>query len=356
MGFTGGPAPASPKKSRLSSFHMGKGGLAAFTGLLVVAFVIVVGLVIANSTIFAATDIKVTGSEHVSQEVAEQLIDLPPHTTLWTVDEDAIVDDLMKSPWVNGVEVERDYPHTLKIKPRERKVAAIVYLAADDIAWAIGDDGCWIAPLSLVAAVDASGAMVNTSVEGLQVAPPQIKDPASAEGNAEADPAAASKEGAAEDGQAAPAQDKGEGEEGVSGSDGPDAQPVTDDKGNTVVSGLAAAQVIAHHLNSLLLTDLSTSINPASGKPVSNESIMAGLEYAKGFSPDFLATIKDLSIPSPEAISANLTSGVEVALGEPKNIKNKERVVTTLLSQESGVTYINVRTPDEYTFRRVPQD
>ena len=37
-----------------------------------------------------------------------------------------------------------------------------------------------------------------------------------------------------------------------------------------------------------------------------------------------------------EAISANLVSGVEVSLGKPQNIVEKERVVTKLLAEHQG--------------------
>ena len=71
-------------------------------------------------------------------------------------------------------------------------------------------------------------------------------------------------------------------------------------------------------------------------------------------SGEFLAQIKDISIPSVEAISANLDNGVEVSLGDSDAIAKKERVVTKLLSQVEGVTYINVRSPGNYTFRNAP--
>ena len=49
-----------------------------------------------------------------------------------------------------------------------------------------------------------------------------------------------------------------------------------------------------------------------------------------------------------------MTSGVEVLLGEPDEISKKERVISRLLSQQSGVTYINVRTSGSYSFRSAP--
>ena len=101
----------------------------------------------------------------------------------------------------------------------------------------------------------------------------------------------------------------------------------------------------------MLLTDVSADVSPSSGAKVESKIVLAGLAYANGFSESFISQVKDLSVPSVEAIAANLDSGVEVLLGSPDNIKTKEQVVTKLLEQEQGVTYINVRTPDSYTFR-----
>ena len=47
-------------------------------------------------------------------------------------------------------------------------------------------------------------------------------------------------------------------------------------------------------------------------------------------------------------------NGIEVSLGDSDDIAKKERVVTKLLSQVEGVTYINVRSPGNYTFRNAP--
>lgn len=272
----------------------------------VAAAILLVALIIFNSGLFAATDVWIQGSEHVTKDAAEQLIDLPEGTTLFSIDEDAISQRLMQNPWVSGVEVERVFPHTLIIKPRERAVEAVVYIAADDIAWAIGDDGCWIAPISLSVAEGAADA----------------QEPA--------DDAADDAAGAATD----------------------DAAQAAPEAGGQ--AGLEAAQAAASELGALLFTDVSSGVSPVSGKPVESDVILAGLKYAKGFSPEFISQIKFISLPSEEAIAANLTSGVEVALGTPDNIKTKEQVITKLLEQEQGVTYIDVRVPNSYTFRSLP--
>ncbi len=76
-----------------------------------------------------------------------------------------------------------------------------------------------------------------------------------------------------------------------------------------------------------------------------------GLKYVNGFSSEFLAQIKSFSLPSVQAAACHLANGVEVALGDAEDIEKKERVVTELLNKQSDVTYINVRTPDAYTYR-----
>ena len=254
----------------------------------VLAVLLVAAVIIVNSGLFAATDIQIKGSEHITRHDAKQLIDLPKNTSLFNVDSSKIVDDLKQNPWVSGVDVQREFPHTLIITPTERKVLAIAYITSDDIAWAIGDDDTWIAPLSTSVAVDDKGDMV-TSGDGAKVA-----------------------------------------------------------------SGIDAALALSKHYGAVLLTDVSADVSPASGQEVSAKAVKAGLDYARGFSTDFLSQVKDISVPSVEAISANLNSGVEVSLGSAEDISKKEKIVTKLLSQVEGVTYINVRSSGNYTFRNAP--
>ena len=277
---------------RLPLPHIRKGLVAALAaGLVAIAIAVVV---VINSPLFAATQVTVNGSEHVSQDAARQLVKVPDGTTLFNVDKNGILDSLKANPWVMDVNIERTYPHGLTITPVERAVKAIAFITADNIAWAIGEDGAWIAPLSLSIAVDANGAEVQPAADG------------------------------------------------------------TLPEGAQQLSGLDAALAIAKRDGALLLTDVPSDTEPKAGEAVESDVVNAGLEYAKGFSAEFVDQIKDLSVASVEAISANLTNGVEVSLGEPENIKEKERVVTKLLSQETGVTYINVREPGAYTFRSAP--
>lgn len=252
------------------------------------AVLAVVAIVVINSGLFAATDIQIRGSEHVTKHDAIQLIDLPENTSLFNVNPDQITEGLKQNPWVSGVDVQRQFPHSLIITPTERKVIAIAYISSDDLAWAIGDDDTWIAPLSTSVDVDDQG---NVTATG---------------------------------------------------------------EGANTLAGIDAALALAKHYGAVLLTDVSADVAPVSGQAVNSKAVKAGLDYVRGFSSEFLGQVKDISTPSVEAISANLDNGIEVSLGDSDDIAKKERIVTKLLSQVEGVTYINVRSPGNYTFRNAP--
>lgn len=256
--------------------------------LAALAVLAVVAIVVINSGLFAATDIQIQGSEHVTKHDAIQLIDLPENTSLFNVNPDQITEGLKQNPWVSGVDVQRQFPHTLIITPTERKVIAIAYISSDDLAWAIGDDDTWIAPLSTSVDVDDQG---NVTATG---------------------------------------------------------------EGASTLDGIDAALALAKHYGAVLLTDVSADVAPVSGQAVNSKAVKAGLDYVRGFSSEFLGQVKDISTPSVEAISANLDNGIEVSLGDSDDIAKKERIVTKLLSQVEGVTYINVRSPGNYTFRNAP--
>ena len=334
----GSPASSAPAAERPSASRKGRLGLIVAIAVALALVTGVGGVVAVNSSLFAATDIEVKGSEHVSEEDMNRLLDVPEGSTLFNIDADALAGSLKRNPWVDTVDVQREFPHKLIITPKEYKVAAVVYIAADDIAWAVSDAGTWIAPMSLSVTVDADGSIIESAGEGAAL-------PASSAVDAETDDADAADAGSGEaDGTDGAASDSDEGA-GEEGAEEPDAEATGS------LTGVDAALALARDAGALLLIDVSADVAPSSGAEVTSDVVKAGLAYAKGFSREFLAQIKDLSVPSVEAISANLVSGVEVSLGSPEDIGTKEQVVTKLLAERSGVTYINVRTPDAYTFR-----
>lgn len=354
------PAPLAALAGAVSSIHIPVPKIPAKVLAAVVSCAVVVGIVAAvvvNSALFTPSTIIINGSEHVPQATVEQLIDIPAGTTLLNVNEDAIAASLTSNPWIAGVTVERSFPDTLIITPKEREVAAIAYIGASDIAWAIGSDNTWISPMSLAVTVDASGAIVSdgASATGSATLPkdPAATDGATDTGDTDAGDAASGDATSGADGSAAgdgaQAGDANAQADGTAATGGDTTEPAAD--GTQQLSGVDAALALARRDGAVLFIDVAADVDAASGREVTSDVILAGLEYARGFSPSFIEQIKDISLSSLEAISANLTSGVEVLLGEPEDISLKETVITRLLGQEQGVTYINVRTPDNYTFR-----
>ena len=334
MPSRGGASPAPVAPARRDALQRPRAGLGSIgvarLAIVIVLLVAVMGglgaAVVYNSGLFAATNVIVNGSAHIPQQTAEQLVDVPDGATLLNVNEKELSERLVENPWVESVNVEREFPHTLVITPVECEVSAIAYIVADDVAWAISDDDVWIAPLSV-------------AVEQTDTA-----DDASGDDAADADEAT--------DGDDASGADEGDDGEGDSDADAADADGA--DAGAdaaATASGVEAALKVAQDNDAVLLTDVGADVSPSSGKAVDSDVILAGMKYVHGFSPEFLAQVKDISVPSIEAISLNLDSGVEVSLGTPEDIQQKEQVVRSLLEQQEGVTYINVRVPDAYSFR-----
>ncbi len=327
----------------------------------------VLGIVVANSPLFGITDVVVNGSEHVTQEAAEQLVDVPQGSTLMNVDVGSIEESLGQNPWIAGADVERRFPHTLVVTPREHEVAAIAFIASSDVAWSISAEGTWIAPISLSVTVDAEGNVAPASA----LARADAGTPTSTDEQDAAAGDAADGDAAAEDGGAGEPSDGGSdtassdtSDEGgaASGGDGEaadaaqQAPTVAVPEGSQLLTGMDAAVALAQQDGVVLFTDVAADIEPSSGAEVTSEVLLAGLEYVNGFSSSFRSEVRELSLESVEAISAILKSGIEVSLGEPVDIATKERIVTRLLEQEQGVVYINVSTPDHYTFRQAQSD
>ncbi len=337
-------------RSVASSIHLpqlsSSARLIASAAAAVVVVLFIVGTILFKSSLFAATDIEINGSEHISKETAQKLIDLPDDTTLLNVDSDAIVQSLKKSPWVKGVDVKREFPHKLIITPTERKVVAVAYISADSVAWAIGDDDTWIAPVSLAVGLDADGNVVDATGLAAPAADNQTDDSSSEDASDDSQDVSSDSMDDSDSSDVSDAQ--------ADAADAKDDQePVKTADGVTLLSGEDAARVVAQQLNAVLLTNMGTDVSPLSGSKVKGEGLAAALKYIAGFSPDFLAQVKSFSVPSVQALACNLDNGVEVSLGDADDIQKKERIVTKLLEEQKGVTYINVRTPDAYTYRSV---
>ena len=104
----------------------------------------------------------------------------------------------------------------------------------------------------------------------------------------------------------------------------------------------------------LLITDVPATVSPVAGTTASDAEIQAVMEYQSTFSSELTSQIVSYSASSVDAISVTLTNGVQVALGSPTQIADKEKVILAMLKQFPGeLTYLNVRTPASPTYRRV---
>ena len=353
---SGGAAPAASARPTAEQKDGIKLPAIALPGRIValvvtVLLVLVVGgVVITNSPVFAATDVVVKGSEHIPQETVERLVEVPDGSTLFNIDTAAIETALKMNPWVQSVKVDRAFPHTVTITPVEYKVAAIAYITSSDIAWAIDVNGTWIAPLSLSVTVDSDGNVVS-SADATQDNGQQ--DGADQQGSTGQQDSANQKKDSADQASDSTDESKDSADQNKDGADQQDSADQAKDSTKTL-TGLDAARALARHDGAVLFTDITADVEPAEGTAVSSEVISAGLEYVNGFSSDFIAQIDDLSLESVDAIAVNLTNGVEVALGEPTEIELKERVIVGLLNKVKGITYIDARTPESPTYRSAP--
>nr|WP_236650810.1 FtsQ-type POTRA domain-containing protein [Adlercreutzia muris] len=131
---------ARPKRSR--GFHI--------VVALIVAAVLLGGTYgcLYFSPAFTIESVKVTGADHLTNEEMAILAAVPQGTTLLNVDTGAIEDSVVRDAWVESVRVSRLFPNTLEVAVTERKIAAVVDVAADNAKttqmWAIASDGMWL--------------------------------------------------------------------------------------------------------------------------------------------------------------------------------------------------------------------
>lgn len=117
----------------------------------VVLVLVVSGVALYYSNLFAVENVTVTGVEHLTPDEMTQLASVPAGTTLLRVDAGGIRDRLLMDAWVQDVSVNRVFPNTLELAVTERTIAAVVEVPtenADSVQeWAIASDGMWLMPI-----------------------------------------------------------------------------------------------------------------------------------------------------------------------------------------------------------------
>ena len=106
------------------------------------------GVAVYNSDLFAITNVQVTGVEHLTATEMTELASVPANTTLLRVDAGGIQQRLLRDAWVKEASVNRVFPDTLELAITERTIAAVVSVPVDSAQntedWAIASDGTWL--------------------------------------------------------------------------------------------------------------------------------------------------------------------------------------------------------------------
>lgn len=117
--------------------------------IVAVVIAVLAAVYIASRTnLFLVEEVRFSGVDHLTENEANALVNVPDGTTLLNVDAGSIEDSLMRDSWVESVEVKRIFPDTLEIVVHEREMAAVVEIPMGQAQtiqnWAIGADGVWI--------------------------------------------------------------------------------------------------------------------------------------------------------------------------------------------------------------------
>lgn len=320
---------------------------AGLVGLVVAGLIVFV--LLAGSGVFSVSDVCYVATKHVDASSMERMVKLDEKKSLLTISKADILEQLQSNPWIKDVSIQRRFPHSLVVTPVEREVFAIAYVNTTNVAWAIGDDDCWIAPVSLSTVVEDDS--VSSDEPSSDDAQNDASDPVddAVQDDASADSSNSGSD--ASDNQVNSTIDTQQRSADSTSSNASDdaAAPLNLDG----LEGYEAALAVARDMGAILLTDCGTSIDPQPGKPVEGGGVLNALTFAHEFSPAFMEIVRSFSATNVESTSVYLESGVEVALGKADKISYKERATLAVLEQDSSVVYINVRTPESPTWRSV---
>ena len=104
----------------------------------------------------------------------------------------------------------------------------------------------------------------------------------------------------------------------------------------------------------MLISGVPSSVSPKPGTPSTDSCIESVMAFRNQLSAGFKDQIISYSAPSEDDVACTLDNGIEISMGSPSNIDNKEMVAQGILDEYAGqVIYINVRVPSRPTYRRV---
>lgn len=121
---------------------------------------------------------------------------------------------------------------------------------------------------------------------------------------------------------------------------------------NGVASPSDQARAAASQEGVVFVSDVGTTAAPQAGAACADEAVSGVLAYCTTFSEEMRTKIVSAKAAGVQSIAFVLSDGVEVSVGAPSDIEEKEKVILALLAEHQGqVTYINVRTPGTPSWR-----
>jgi hypothetical protein len=254
---------------------------------------------------------------------------------LFTVTTADVREVLERLCYLASVEVDRDFPTTLRVKLIEYRPAAYVLAK-----------GRWF--------VVADGGHVVCEVPAGETPEAQLPADQPAESTAEPTPAATSDgvpaDDAAEVGDLTPSATQSAATSPVGGDAGP-ADGVQDgESGSAVVASAAAALTKGPPTMKPTLPRMATGTVPRAGRAIEDEDVRLGLRVLVGLPASLRARVQVLYVGPEGRVSLDLADGPRVELGDEERLVAKVLALRAVLAAyrrgDASPTFIDVSAPD----------
>lgn len=134
------------RQRRQQKIAVRRGGLIA--AIITLAVLLIWGVIaLYNAPILPVRQVEVEGNRHLTADQVKALAKIPKDSTLVRLPRGAIESRIARDPWVASVEVERDFPSTVRIVIGERTPGAIIDAGGAKL-WVVSSDGVWLSERS----------------------------------------------------------------------------------------------------------------------------------------------------------------------------------------------------------------
>lgn len=120
-------------------------------------------------------------------------------------------------------------------------------------------------------------------------------------------------------------------------------------------AGQATSEAIYADADAALhITDVPYGTSASIGTYCEDSNVNNALDIVSGMTTDLASQVVQVSAAGAEETTLTLDNGVQIAFGKAEHIRDKERVILQILSENpDSVSYINVRTVSKPTWRAV---